>query len=1175
MSLTATNQSILSALLSPIGLTPILLVLALAFGSSSCALYEEPEPLDRSLAVNELEISPDPVRLELGQTTQLSARLLDRGGDEVNGLDVEWSSANTSVVEVDADGVVEGKAIGDTTVTAQVGDVTATTTVVVFTPVQRIEIEPDPADLDIGAKLQLSATVYGDNDEILSGRQLEWTSSDEAVVTVDADGQVTGVSEGQAVVRARTTGVSGSAEITVLQPVGRVELDPTDATIEVTDTLQLTASVFDTNDEPQDRTVNWSSTQPDIASVDAAGLVEGLQEGQTTIVAEAGGVRAQATVVVEAPVAEVEISPSPASVGAGRTLQLTAKLTDAAGNELSGRDLAWQTSDDTVATVDGDGLVSGLMGGQVTITASSEGVDDTVQVTVDDPVAIVDVSPDPLNLTVSDTGQLTATLEDAAGNELTGRSVTWRSDDTTIATVDGTGLVTAKDEGVVNITATAEGVSDTAQVTVANSVASVEVTPTAPTIDVGETVQLTAVAKNSRGAVVSGRTVTWTSSDPTVVSVDATGTIEGLEDGSATVTAQVDNVTGTASVTVQASVASVTIGTPSTMNIEVTETLQLAAELRDAGGNLLSGHTVNWSSSDSAVATVDQAGLVTALAGGQVTITAESEQVTDTVTISVDDPPRSVEVSPSSATVDVASTVQLSATPRDLGGNALSGYTISWSSSDTGVATVDSSGVVTGESEGNVTITASVDDGTGTIVSGTASVQVDAPVSTVVVDPTYAFIFPGEQAQINVTLEDAAGNTLSGRTVTWASQYTNIATVDSSGLITAVSVGSTTISAESEGISATVDLDVVEWTQVSTGDSYTCGVLSNGNGYCWGRNSPDGRLGDGTQDSGTQSSLNGDADSNAPSLVQGGLDFEMIEPGFFHTCGLTTAGRVYCWGANGAGHLGDGTSSSSPTPVAVSGSHTFVDLVIGANHACALDTSGDVYCWGSNQEGQLGLGSGSGNFSLVPQKVPNLTFASITSGAAHTCGLTLAGDAYCWGEGSSGQLGDGSGSMQMSPVAVDTTDQFSVIESRWSHTCAISTSNSAVYCWGSNQYGELGDGTTNPSQTPLLADDARAYSELALGAGASCAIDASSDAYCWGFNGQGNLGSGTVASSQSTPRLVSGGYSWTAIALGRQHSCGLAAGQADAFCWGDNDNGQLGNGTTQNYLSAPTQVTTP
>jgi uncharacterized protein YjdB len=1064
--------------------------LAMTLGMSSCALYEDVEPLDRRLAITELQISPTPVRLELGQSTQLSIAAFDQAGDEVEATDVEWTSGNTSVTTVAADGMVQALAVGSTTVTARVGEVTEEVTVVVFTPINRIEVSPDPAELDLGTKVQMSATVFGEDDSIVNGREIEWSSSAEEIASIDAEGEVTGVSVGDATIRAKTSGVTGTASIRVRTAVDRIKLDQTEVTVEVTESTQLTALVYDVNDQIQDaRIVNWSSSKPEIASVDSSGLIEGLKGGQATIVAESGGKRAEAIVTVDDPVASVDISPSPASVDLGGTAQLSVTLTDAAGNELSGRDASWQSDDLGVATVDDDGRIHGVTVGQVIVTATSENVSDTVQVSVEEPVATVEISP---------------------------------------------------------------------------SMASIEV---------AESVALTVTVKNSGGTVVTGEPVMWTSLNPTVVTIDTNGNIEGQQAGSATITAQVDTVTGMAEVTVTNPVRTVTVSGPSSP-IEVTETLQLAVELADNGGNVLSGRSVTWTTMPSSVATVDTNGLVTAQKGGAVTITAQSEGVSDDLTVTVEDPPRSVDVTPDPASVDVGSTQQLSATVRDLGGNALSGFSPMWSSMDEPVATVDSNGLVTGEQGGSATITAVVDDGNGNQVMGTATVNVGAPVANVVVNPTALDLFVGEQAQINVTVEDANGNTLSGPTVTWTSQDTNIATVDSSGLVDAVAVGTATITAESGGVSATVTVEVVEWTQISAGRGYSCAVVSSGDGYCWGMNSPDGVLGNGTTDSGTFATPMGDADKDVPSLIQGGHDFQQIEAGLFHTCGLDTTGQVYCWGANGAGHLGSGASAPSAVPVAVSGSYTFVDISLGANHACALEASGNLYCWGSNQDGQLGLGSGSTSSSRVPQRVPNLTVAEFSAGASHTCATSTAGDTYCWGSGGDGEIGDGNNTTRMSPTQISGAQQFTNLTAGWGHTCALNAS-SEVYCWGSNVHGELGDGTTNSSPTPLLADASHTYTELALGLGATCGIDTNMDVFCWGFNGQGNLGTGSPSGPKFNPVLLTGGYGWTHLALGRQHTCGLASGEFDAFCWGDNDNGQLGNGGTQNYLATPNMVLTP
>ncbi len=1163
---------------SPVSLVSFCLLVVLSLGASSCALYDEPAALDPALAVKSLKIDPDPVRLELYQTTQLSARLYDQAGKEVDGLVVDWTSGNESIATVDPSGEVTAKAIGDTTITATIGDVSTTTTVVVFTPVKHVDITPDPAFVDVGANEQLSATVYGDNDTVMNGRTIEWSSSDESIVTVDEEGQITGVAEGQATIRAKATGVTGTVDVTVREPVDHIKLDQTDATIDVTDTVQLGALVIDVNDKPRDDcTVTWTSSKPEVASVDDSGLVEGLKEGVATITAACDGKQAEATITVNAPVDAVAVSPNPGSVNVADTLQLQATLTDAADNELTGRSVTWESSDDTIATVDANGMVSGLKGGDVTITATSEGVSGTAQVTVANPVDTVEVSPDPLTMNVLDTHQMTANLADAAGNALTGRTVTWRSDDTSVATVDASGVVTAKSAGTVNISATAEGVSGSAEVTVENPVTTVEVTPASPTLEVTDTTQLTATAKDVRGNVMTGHTVTWTSTDPTVVTVDSNGNIEALKGGSATIKAQVDNVVGTAEVTVDAPVRSVTL-TPTAPAIEVTKTVQLSAQLADKGGNVLTGRTITWTSSDDTVASVDANGLVTGLKGGTVTITAQADAATDSVDVTVDNPVRSVDISPASPAVQVAATTSLTATPRDLGGNALAGYTVTWSSNNTSVATVSATGAmtadVTGQKGGTATITAAVDDGQGHRASHAVDITVDDPVATVEFSPAYVFLFPGDQAQINVTLRDANGNALSGRTVTWTTLDSSIATVDANGLVTAVANGSTSVKATSEGVSNSVTVDVVHWSQVSAGQSYSCGVISNGNAYCWGQNTPDGVLGDGTTDSGTDASHNHNADKAQPTLVHGGLNFKMVSASIYHTCGLTNNGKAYCWGFGQNGALGSAVFANSATPVAVNGNYVFTDIGLGTNHTCALDTTGDLYCWGSNQNGQLGLGAGGQQFYAIPQKVPGHKFVDFAMGAAHTCAISQAGPTYCWGDGTSGQLGDGNATSSDQLVKVSTPEPLVAIASGYSHVCGLGATGK-MYCWGDNQYGQDGDGTTTQQNTPVRADSTRTYNSLEVGAGTTCGILSNGDAYCWGFNGQANLGTGGYVDSQPTPTLVAGGHRWSSIILGLQHTCGVATGEFNAFCWGDNQWGQVGDGTKNNDITVPTSVLNP
>src|SRR2546426_141607 len=288
-------------------------------------------------------------------------------------------------------------------------------------------------------------------------------------------------------------------------------------------------------------------------------------------------------------VSSVDVSPPTAAIYPNATVQLSATPKDAAGTPLPGRTVTWTTSNATVATVDVNGLVTGkTAGGPVTVTATSEGKSGTSGVTVTPaPVASVDVTPSPASVVVGTTLQLTATPKDAAGNALTGRSVTWATSDATIATVDANGLVTGKAAGgPVTITATSEGKSGSSAVTVnAVPVASVDVSPASGTIQVAATIQLTASPKDASGNPLTGRIVTWSTSDAGLATVDANGLVTGkAAGGPVTVTATSEGKAGTAAITViPIPVASVDV-TPATATIAVNATVQLTATPKDANG---------------------------------------------------------------------------------------------------------------------------------------------------------------------------------------------------------------------------------------------------------------------------------------------------------------------------------------------------------------------------------------------------------------------------------------------------------------------------------------------------------------------------------------------------------------------------------------------------------------
>src|SRR5436190_5472082 len=277
---------------------------------------------------------------------------------------------------------------------------------------------------------------------------------------------------------------------------------------------------------------------------------------------------------------------------------------------------------------------------KVVATGDPGGVSDTALVTVTvAPVSAVSVAPTAATILVGATTQLQATTTDSLGNVLTGRTVTWASNNSAV-TVNGTGLATGAGAGSATITATSEGQSGTSSVTVTFvPVASVTVTPPSASVQVGQTVQLTATPKDANGNTLPGRTVTWASSNTTVATVNGQGLVTARVAGGATITATSEGQSGTAAITVTAApVATVTVS-PTAAAVQPAQTVQLTATTKDANGNILTGRTVTWASNNNPAATVSSSGLVTGVATGTALITATSEGKTGSAMIAAGTPP--------------------------------------------------------------------------------------------------------------------------------------------------------------------------------------------------------------------------------------------------------------------------------------------------------------------------------------------------------------------------------------------------------------------------------------------------------------------------------------------------------------------------------------------------------
>lgn len=355
---------------------------------------------------------------------------------------------------------------------------------------------------------------------------------------------------------------------------------------------------------------------------------------------------------------------------------------------------------------------------------------------------------------------------------------------------------------------------DTARNT--NTVASVTVTPGSASGSIGQSAQFTAIARNSSGTVLTGRTVTWASGNSAVVSVSTSGYATAIGGGSTTVNATIGGVTGRATVTVTGTPA-VTVGsvtvTPGTLSGNVGDTAKLAASVKDAAGAVITSVPVSWSSSNSAVATVDSTGAVTAVASGSADVIATAGGKSGKATVTVAGAPAvtvgSVTVTPGSASGNVGDAAQFTATVKDAAGAVLSGQTVTWSSSNPNVVTVTASGYATAVGGGTASLIATAGGKSGAAaITVSGSVVSTAPVATVSLSPTSATIGIGSTQQLAVTLKDASGNTLSGRTITWSSSSALIGSVSTSGLVSGLVAGTTTVTATSEGKSASATITV-------------------------------------------------------------------------------------------------------------------------------------------------------------------------------------------------------------------------------------------------------------------------------------------------------------------------------------------------------------------------------
>jgi alpha-tubulin suppressor-like RCC1 family protein len=313
----------------------------------------------------------------------------------------------------------------------------------------------------------------------------------------------------------------------------------------------------------------------------------------------------------------------------------------------------------------------------------------------------------------------------------------------------------------------------------------------------------------------------------------------------------------------------------------------------------------------------------------------------------------------------------------------------------------------------------------------------------------------------------------------------------------------------------------LKFSVVSAGERHSCGITTASPAYCWGSDSA-GALGDGTATGSDSAPVAVLGSQTFVSLSATGASVSQGPyPGGGFSCGITTSNAAYCWGDNSAGELGNASTTNSATPVPVSGALLFATVSVGGGpHACGVTSAGAAYCWGDNSVGELGTGTSGG--STTPVAVAgSLSFVAVRARNGHACGLTTAGKAYCWGLNTRGQLGDSSAAgpaqcvaggtsyaCSTSPDAVSGGLVFTSLTTGWFHTCGL-TSAGAAYCWGYNAEGQLGSGSAvDSSLVPVPVAGGLTFVAISAGSLHTCGLTSAGAVYCWGDDTWGELGDG-------------------------------------------------------------------
>jgi len=600
-----------------------------------------------------------------------------------------------------------------------------------------------------------------------------------------------------------------------------LQMTPGNASVAPGATLQFTATGKYSDGSSKDLTASaqWKSSDSSVASIAAAGKVTAVGAGTVTVTATSGQMQATAIVQVTSAatnLASIAVSPAGSSLPVNTSLQFTATGTYKDG---SSRDLTslvnWASFATATATINAGGLATGVAAGSTTITASLGTIIGSTSLTITAPtISSIVVTPDGLTLGIGIGEQYTATAiySDGSTQDLVS-GVTWTSSAPGVASINSSGLATTVGAGSATITAKVGSLTDTTQLTVvAANLVSISVTPTPSSIAVGTAQQFSAVGSFNDGSTQLLTSVTWSSSSSSVATINSSGLATAVGTGTATITATSGSVTGTAALTVTgASVTAITV-TPANSNMPVGTTKQFTATASFSDGSSQDvTASALWGSSNPAAAAINNQGLVSSVAAGSTTINAVLDSVTGSTNLTVTTVKLvGIAILPSNPRIEARTFVKFTAvgtfSDGSTGGN-LAG--VSWKSSTPKVASMRGSGTAFGKRTGSVTITASASG-----LKGTTTLTVsNGTLVSLAITPANSIASNGSKQQFTATgtFSDSTTQDIT-LNVHWSSSSASVATIanapSTAGLATAASVGSTTIGANSGGITNSTSLTV-------------------------------------------------------------------------------------------------------------------------------------------------------------------------------------------------------------------------------------------------------------------------------------------------------------------------------------------------------------------------------